>query len=415
MKIFSNLCAIAALVALVPLAACGGRALGPTDHGGDHAEAEPEKGVHGGRLLKDGDFAVEMTIFEDGQEPQFRVYPTRDGKTLDPKAVNLSVTLRRLGGEVNRFAFKPEGAYLAGQGTVAEPHSFDVEVAAVADGKRHVWKYASPEGRTRITAAAAKAGGIEIATAGPATIGESRELFGTVQLATSARSEIRGQFPGRIVSVSKNIGDYVRRGELLARIESSESLQTYPVYSTAGGVIAERNGNPGDVTFDRALYVITDPAQTTVVFNIFPKDLGAIQPGQPVSIEALDGTVIAQARLGAYLPEGNAEAGTALVRAAVPNRGGRLRAGMTLRGKVIINAVQVPLAVRTEALQTFREFTVVFANYGEDYEVRMLQLGRRTPEWTEVISGLAPGTPYAAKGSFLIRADIEKSGASHDH
>ena len=161
--------------------------------------------------------------------------------------------------------------------------------------------------------------------------------------------------------------------------------------------------------------MITDPAQTTVVFNIFPKDLGAIQPGQSVSIEALDGTVIAQTRLGDYLPEGNAAAGTALMRAAVPNRGGRLRTGMALRGKVIINAVQVPLAVRTEALQSFRDFTVVFANYGEEYEVRMLRLGRRTPEWTEVVSGIAPGTTYAAKGSFLIRADIEKSGASHDH
>src|SRR3546814_7594529 len=80
-------------------------------------------------------------------------------------------------------------------------------------------------------------------------------------------SEIRGQFPGRGVSVTKAVGDTVRRGELLARIESSESLQVYPVHATVGGVVAERNANPGDVTDGRALYVITDPAQTTVVFN----------------------------------------------------------------------------------------------------------------------------------------------------
>ena len=61
------------------------------------------------------------------------------------------------------------------------------------------------------------------------------------------------------------------------------------------------------------------------------------------------------------------------------------------------------------------DFQVVYANYGQDYEVRMLQLGRRGPEYTEVLSGLEPGTPYVAKGSFLVRADIEKSGASHDH
>ena len=401
-----------ALFIIAPLAACGSSSEPAEEHG---EEGEPAKGPHNGRLLKDGDFAVEMTIFEDGVPPQFRVYPTKDGKPVDAKTVQLTVTLKRLGGEVNTFPFKAEKDYLTGQGVVEEPHSFDVEVVAVESGKRHVWRYASPEGRTRITADAAKAGGIEIETVGPATIGETRELYGTVQLATTARSEIRGQFPGRIVSVTKQVGDTVKRGQLLARIESSESLQVYPVYSTVSGVVAERNGNPGDVTFDRALYVITDPAQTTVVFNIFPKDLGAIQPGMAVQIETMEGTAIAATRLDQYLPDGNAEAGTALVRASVPNRGGRLRPGMALRGRVTINAVQVPLAVRTEALQRFRDFTVVFANYGQDYEVRMLELGRKSPEWTEVLSGIKPGTPYAAKGAFLIRADIEKSGASHDH
>lgn len=403
---------IAALALALPLAACGSDPA-PAEHGEEGAEAE--KGPNGGRLLKDGDFAVEVTVFETGQEPQFRVYASRGGQPVDPGSVQLTMTLRRLGGEVNTFAFKPEGKFLAGQGVVEEPHSFDVEVVAVENGERHVWKYASPEGRTHITAEAAKAGGIEIMTAGPALIGETRELFGTVALDPSARSEIRGQFPGRVVSVTKAVGDYVQRGQLLARIESSESLQVYPVYATVSGVVAERNGNPGNVTGDRALYVITDPAQTSVVFNIFPKDLAVIQPGMRVEIEAMDGTPVAASQLGGYLPEGNAEAGTALVRTSVPNRAGRLRAGMALRGKVVVNAVTVPLAVRTEAIQPFRDFKVVFANFGQDYEVRMLELGRSSPEWTEVLSGIKPGTPYAAKGSFLIRADIEKSGASHDH
>ncbi len=408
--------ALGAFLLIAPLAACGGGADSPAEHGDEHSgEAEPEKGKHGGRIVKHGSFSAEVTIFEDGQPPQFRVYPMLDGKPLDPTAVKLTMKLKRLGGEVNVFAFKPEDDYLAGQGVVAEPHSFDVELVAVAGGKEHVARYSGHEGRTKITAAAAKAGGVEIATSGPAIIGEARELFGTVQLAPTARSEIRGQFPGRIVSVTKAVGDSVRRGELLARIESSESLQTYPVYATASGVIAERNGNPGDVTFDRALYVITDPGQTTVVFNIFPKDLGTIQPGMKVVIETMDGKAVAESQLGGYLPEGNTAAGTGLIRASMPNPGGRFRPGMALRGRLVVNAVSVPLAVRTEALQRFRDFTVVFANYGEEYEVRMLELGRKSPEWTEVISGIKSGTPYVAKGAFLIRADIEKSGASHDH
>lgn len=404
---------IAALLVVMPLTACGGSAEKPT---GEQAEAAgPEKGPHNGRMLRDGDFALEMTVFEDGVPPMFRVFPTIAGKPFDPAKVDLTVTLRRLDGEVNEFKFKPNSDWLDGQGTVVEPHSFDVEVVAMVDGKRHQWKYANPEGQTKIPADVAKAGGVVIETAGPAVIGETRELYGTVQLATTARSEIRGQFPGRIVSVTKAVGDYVKKGQLLARIESSESLQVYPVYSTVSGVIAERNGNPGDVTFDRPLYVITDPGQTTVVFNVFPNDLALVRPGLRVTIETPDGKPVADSTLGGYLPEGNAAAGTALLRANLPNRDGRFRPGMALRGKVTVNAVSVPLAVRTEALQPFRDFTVVFAVFGDTYEVRMLELGRSSPEWTEVLGGLKPGTRYAAKGSFLIRSDIEKSGASHDH
>ncbi len=412
MKIRQFIPALTALMMIVPLAACGSGAETTAEEG---KSAEPEKGPNRGRMLRDGDFAVEMTIFEDGVPPMYRVYPSRDGKPVDPKTVKLTVTLKRLDGEISRFAFKPEGAYLAGDGVVVEPHSFDVEVVAVENGKRHVWKFANPEGRSKISAAAAKDGGIEIETVGPAVISDVREVEGVVQLATSARSEIRAQFPGKVMLVTKAVGDYVKKGQLLARIESSESLQIYPVYSPVSGVVAERNANVGNVAIDEPIYVITDPGQTTVVFNIFPRDLGTIRPGQKVDIETLDGQPIAASALGGYLPEGNAAAGTALVRASLPNRDGRWRPGMALHGRVTVNAVTVPLAVRTEALQRFRDFTVVFANFGEDYEVRMLELGRKTPEWTEVLSGIKPGTRYAAKGAFLIRADVEKSGASHDH
>lgn len=404
---------IAALLLATPLVACGGSPDASSEHG--ERAAEPEKGPHRGKMLKDGGFAVEMTVFEDGVPPQFRVYPTLDGKPVDPGTVNLTVTLKRLDGQVEVFAFKPENEYLAGQGTVVEPHSFDYEVVATRSGKRHVWKYPSPEGQTKISAQAAKDGGIEIETVGPVTINETREVEGVVQLSTTARSEVRAQFPGKVMAVTRAVGDYVSKGQLLARIESSESLQTYPVYAPVSGVIAERNANVGNVAYDQPIFVITDPGQTTVVFNIFPRDLGVIRPGMKVAIETLDGKPVATSSLGDYLPEGNAAAGTALVRASLPNRDGRWRPGMALHGRVTVSAYTVPLAVRTEALQPFRDFTVVYANFGEMYEVRMLELGRKTPEWTEVLSGIKPGTRYAAKGAFLIRADIEKSGATHDH
>jgi cobalt-zinc-cadmium efflux system membrane fusion protein len=73
------------------------------------------------------------------------------------------------------------------------------------------------------------------------------------------------------------------------------------------------------------------------------------------------------------------------------------------------------MAVRNVALQQFRDFRVVFVQVGDTYEVRMLELGRRDREITEVLGGLAPGEHYVTDNSFLVKADVEKSGASHDH
>ena len=88
---------------------------------------------------------------------------------------------------------------------------------------------------------------------------------------------------------------------------------------------------------------------------------------------------------------------------------------MSVKGDVLVKEKEVPLAVKNSALQRFRDFTVVFAKYGDTYEVRMLELGVSDDINVEVLSGLKPGTEYVTENSFLIKADIEKSGASHDH
>jgi cobalt-zinc-cadmium efflux system membrane fusion protein len=45
----------------------------------------------------------------------------------------------------------------------------------------------------------------------------------------------------------------------------------------------------------------------------------------------------------------------------------------------------------------------------------MLKLGVGDGKWVEVLEGLKPNTEYVTNNSFLIKADIEKSVASHDH
>ncbi len=57
----------------------------------------------------------------------------------------------------------------------------------------------------------------------------------------------------------------------------------------------------------------------------------------------------------------------------------------------------------------------MYAKVGEEYEVRMLTLGREAGEWIEVLGGIDLDTEYVTKNSYIIKADIEKAGAGHDH
>jgi cobalt-zinc-cadmium efflux system membrane fusion protein len=88
---------------------------------------------------------------------------------------------------------------------------------------------------------------------------------------------------------------------------------------------------------------------------------------------------------------------------------------MFVSAQIEVDTFEVPLAVKRIGLQSFRDFTVVYAKVGEEYEVRMLELGREAGEWIEVLGGIDLGTVYVTDNSYIIKADIEKSGASHDH
>jgi len=398
------------------LTACGEQPGGAVASGEEGAEeAEFERGPQNGRLLRSGDFAVEITIFETGVPPEFHVYAYQGGKPVAPATVALTVTLKRLGGKTDNFTFKPDKDYLVSSGPVEEPHSFDVAVAAVHAGKQHNWSYESYEGRTTISDKAAAQAGVTIGKAGPATIKETIELLGHLELAPGAKADLRARFPGKILSVAKNVGDAVRTGDVLARIESNESLQSYAITAPFDGVVLERTANVGDVTGDGVLFSIGNPSKLMADFHVFDRDAGRVKAGQAVRITPVHGTAAANAKIATVSPVKDPGTQTIVARVMFEDASGGLLSGMSVKGEVVVAETAVPLAVKTAAIQRFRDFEVVFAKVGQAYEVRMLEIGRRTVEWTEVLGGIDLGQDYVVGNSFLIKADIEKSGASHDH
>lgn len=383
-----------------------------TTHDGE--EIEVAKGPRGGRLLQDGHFALEITIFEKGVPPEFHVFGYVDGKAVSPADVTLEITLTRLDGQVDSFAFQPQGEALRGDGVVTEPHSFDVSVNALYQGKRYQWQYGNYEGRVQITNDIAEVSGIKTEKAEARTIREILKLTGRVQADPNRLSQVRARFPGVVKRVQRELGESVRRGDVLAEIQSNESLQNYKIKAPISGVIVRRELQVGAATGGLPLFTIADLSKVWVDLDVFDKDLNQVRTGQAVLIETLSGTSI-QGKIDWLSPMAAHASQSIQARVILNNSDHHFRPGQFVRGLVTVAEHAVALAVRKSGIQGFRDFQVVFARVNDTYEVRMLELGRNDHDWIEVLGGLKAGTEYVTENSYLIKADIEKSGASHDH
>ncbi len=387
---------------------------GTVSHAESEQPADYARGPHNGRLLEQDGFALEITIFETGVPPEFRVYPYYQNQAIDPSTVNLNMELGRTGNVVDQFEFVAQGDWLRGNAVVTEPHSFNVTVTTEYQGKSYQWRYESYEGRTVIPAGLANEAGIKTEIAGPATIVENLKLTGRIQIDPARISQVRPRFPGVVKRVHVELGDMIKAGAAMLTIQSNESLQDYTVNAPISGVVISRNVQTGGVTADEPLFTIVDLSRVWAELVVFASDIGIVKQGQGVTIETLDGYT-AGGTIDWLSPLTSHASQSIHARVSLDNPEGRLRPGQFIRAEVGIAAHAVALAVKRSGVQGFRDFQVVFARFGDTYEVRMLEFGISNDEWLEVVGGLSPGTEYVTANSYLIKADIEKSGASHDH
>jgi cobalt-zinc-cadmium efflux system membrane fusion protein len=411
-----------ALALALLLAACGGERSADAGHahdaGDEHGQAEEaRKGAHGGRVLEQSGYRVELAIAEAGMPPRYQAWLYRGDTPLPATTGTVEVRLRRLDGASERHALKPrpDGSLIA-TSIVAEPHSFDVEVLATIEGKALRWSYPSYEGRTRIAEATARTSGIRVAPAAAGMIADEHEVQGLLTPVEGRQAKVAARFPGPVRALRANLGDRVRAGQALATIESNLSLSTYTVTSPIDGVVLARNAAVGDVAAEGApLFEIADLSKLWVDLHIFGADAQHIRPGVPVRVTRLSDGVSVDTQLERVLPNTATASQSTVARATLDNADGLWRPGSAVQARITVAQKPASLVVPLSALQTFRDWDVVFIRVGDTFEVRPLELGQRDGQRVEVLSGLKPGDQVVVEQSYLIKADIEKSGASHDH
>jgi len=400
---------IVALLFHSPIFAAGG-------HGHDDVEhTEPSEGPHGGRLLESDVLNLEITIFEAGIPPEMRIYPYQpDGSTISPDDISMTVTLNRTGGQQDLIDFSAESNYLLGDIEITEPHSFEVEVAAQYQGKEYHWHFESFEGRAEIPQRLLELSNVQTEIAGPQTLTVANTVYGVISKAEDSVFHVHAPYSGIVKSVFVETGDKVKKGQRLLTVKNQQTLQTYTVTSPATGEITLRPVKSGDHTDMGTLVEVSDLSTVWVEMSMFPKDLEMIAKGMTVNVTDLHGELKATSTID-YISPQMTGGHIARSRATIANPDGTWRPGMHVKADVIIEQVKVPLAVKHAALQTFRDMPVVFARFANVFEVRMVDIGRSDDNYVEIKAGLKPKTEYVSHNSYLLKAEILKDGASHDH
>ena len=307
-------------------------------------------------------------------------------------------------------------------GKSAAPAQNEAAGAHAEDGHDDHADEAQPAGAeagaesTTIAAETARRSGIVVAAAGPGTIADEHEVQGLVTPLEGRVARVTARYPGPVRTLRANVGDRVRAGQTLATIDSNLSLTTYAISSPISGVVLARNAAFGEVaTEGMALFEIADLSTLWVDLHVFGADASHLRPGLPVMVMRMGEDEGVSTTLDRILPGTATASQSTVARASIANADGLWRPGSAVRARVTVELQPVALAVPLTALQRMDERDVVFVREGERYLARPVKIGRRDARRMEVVSGLKAGEQVVVEQSFLIKADIEKSGAAHEH
>lgn len=260
------------------------------------------------------------------------------------------------------------------------------------------------------------AAGIELLKAGPVTLRDTIVLNGMIQPNQEALVQVSPRFPGIVREVNRRVGEAVNKNDLLAKVESNQSLTIYDLRSPIAGTIIDRQVALGEyVTEQKAAFTVADLSMVWVDLSVFRRDMKRVRVKDKVLIDAGDGGEPIEAAISYISPVGSADTQSSLARVIVSNAEQRLRPGLFVSAKLILSAKAVPVAVKLSALQTIENRTVVFVREGDKFQPRDVELGERDGESVDVIFGVTEGETYAGKNSFIVKAELAKSSATHDH
>lgn len=249
--------------------------------------------------------------------------------------------------------------------------------------------------------------------------GEIKRTFsvnGRVSANRNRLAHIYPRFSGIVHDIRKDAGENVKKGETLAVVESNQSLQRYEISSLTDGTVLYRHATIGEyVDETKPIFVVADLSTVWIELFIFPTNFPFVTLNQKVVISLPSSTTV-QTGVISFLSKTVDETSQSKIgRVVLSNQENLFYPEQFVNARIVTDAVQVKSRVLSSALQTIENRTALFIKEHDGFKAVPVVTGQADDEYTEILSGVSEGDEYAAGNTFLLKAELQKSSAEHEH
>lgn len=262
--------------------------------------------------------------------------------------------------------------------------------------------------------------GITLGEVGSGSLREEIVLPGEIQFNREQLAYVTPRYAGTVLEIRARLADRVTKGQILAVLESTETLRPFEVTAPFDGTVVAYDITAGQtVEAGAPLFTIANLSTVWADLRIYQRDMGKIGEGQSVLIEGGHDLPSYRGTIAYISPTVDEHTRTGLARIVVDNSEGVWKPGQFITGSVATDEHEHEVVIPRTAVLTYEGASVVFVQTEEGFAPRPVTLGHSDSESFEVTSGLSGGETIVTQNAISLKAELGKASfgghAGHVH